>query len=156
MKEEWINSFLAPAKLVWQKELGQELELAGAQMVSNQYTTDDITAIIGVSGQLQGNVLYGFSEETTKSIISVMVGEDSAPVSNELGLSAIGEIANVITGNAATKLAELGYICDISPPVVIEPVGTKFTTVGGPQMLVSFASSLGNLSVRISLFERFD
>ena len=79
MKEEWINSFLAPAKLVWQKELGQTLELAGAQMVSNQYTTDDITAIIGVSGQLQGNVLYGFSEETTKSIISVMVGEDSTP-----------------------------------------------------------------------------
>jgi len=156
MKEEWINSFLAPAKLVWQKELGQALELAGAQMVSNQYTTDDITAIIGVSGQLQGNVLYGFSEETTKSIISVMVGEDSTPVSNEIGLSAIGEIANVITGNAATKLAELGYRCDISPPVVIEPVGTKFTTVGGPQMLVSFASSLGNLSVRISLFERFD
>ncbi len=90
------------------------------------------------------------------SIINVMLGEDENQISNEMGLSAIGEIANMITGNAATKLAELGYICDISPPVVIEPVGTKFTTVGGPQMLVSFASSLGNLSVRISLFERYD
>ena len=156
MKEEWINSFLAPAKLVWEKELGQPLELAGAQMVSNQYTTDDVTAIIGVSGQLQGNVLYGFSEETAKSIITVMLGEDSGQIRNEMGLSAIGEIANVITGNAATKLAELGYHCNISPPVVIEPVGTKFTTMGSSQMLVSFSSSLGSLTVRISLYEKPD
>jgi len=156
MKEEWVNSFLAPAKLVWEKELGQALELEGAQMVSNQFTTDDVTAIIGVTGRLQGNVLYGFSEETAKSIISVMLGEDSGQISNEMGLSAIGEIANVITGNAATKLAQLGYVCTISPPVVIEPVGTRFTTVGESQMLVNFASSLGSLSVRISLYENHD
>ena len=114
MKEEWINSFLAPAKLVWQKELGQALELAGAHMVSNQYATDDITAIISVSGQLQGNVLYGFSEETTKSIISVMVGEDSAPVSNEFGLSAIGEIAEVQVdgGQMILVLGDGGMVSD--------------------------------------------
>lgn len=156
MKEEWVNSFLAPAKLVWEKELGQTLELSSAQMVSNQYETEDITAIIGVSGRLQGNVLYGFSEETSKSITNVMLGEDPGQISNEMGLSAIGEIANIITGNAATTLAELGYSCDISPPVVIEPVGTRFTTVGTSQMLVSFASTLGGLSVRISLFENRD
>ena len=79
--------------------------------------------------RLQGNVLYGFTEETAKSVIRVMVGEDDEQISNEMGLSAIGEIANIITGNAATKLASLGYVCDISPPVVIEPVGSKFTTV---------------------------
>ena len=156
MKEEWINSFLAPAKLVWEIELGQPLELEGAQMVSNQFTTDDVTAVIGVSGRLQGNVLYGFSEETAQSIIKVMLGEDEGQISNEMGLSAIGEIANMITGNAATKLAELGYRCDISPPVVIEPVGSRFTTVGESQMLVNFASPLGSLSVRISLYERRD
>ena len=156
MKEKWINAFLAPAKLVWEKELGQPLELEGAKMVSNQFTTDDVTAIIGVSGRLQGNVLYGFTEETAKSVIRVMEGEDDEQTSNEMGLSAIGEIANIITGNAATKLASLGYVCDISPPVVIEPVGSKFTTVGESQMLVTFASPLGGLSVRIILYERRD
>ena len=137
MKEEWVNSFLAPAKLVWEKELGQNLEFAGAQMVSNRFTTDDVTAVIGVSGRLQGNVLYGFSQETSNSVIAVMLGENEGQISAEMGLSAIGEIANMITGNAATTLAELGYRCEISPPVVIEPVGSRFTTVGESQMLVS-------------------
>ena len=83
----------------------EPLELVGAQMVSNRYTTDDVTAIIGVSGRLEGNVLYGFSEETSKPIITVMLGEDANMVDAHVGLSAIGEIANVITGNAATQLA---------------------------------------------------
>jgi CheY-specific phosphatase CheX len=53
MKEEYVNSFLAPTKLVWEKELGQTLELAGIDLVSNQFTTDDVTAVIGVSGRLE-------------------------------------------------------------------------------------------------------
>jgi chemotaxis protein CheX len=156
MKEKLVNSFLTPARLVWEKELGQPLELASAQVVSNQFTTDDLTAVIGISGRLEGNVLYGFSAQTTQSIVNVMLGEASADVSSEMGLSAIGEIANVITGNAATKLAEMGYRCDISPPVIIGPVGTRLTTIGESQILVNFTSSIGALSVRISLYEKRD
>lgn len=156
MKEEWISSFLAPATLVWQMELGQPLELVGAQMVSSHYSTDDITAIVGVSGRLEGKVLYGFSEETARSIITVMLSDDADEVSDDVGLSAIAEIANMITGNAATKLAESGYVCDISRPVIIEPVGTRLTTIGTSQMLVSFDSPVGSLTVRISLYEKRD
>ena len=156
MKEDFVNSFLAPARLVWEKELGQTLDLVNAQMVSNQFTTDDLTAVIGISGRLHGNVLYGFSEQTTHSIVSAILGDESAEVSSEIRLSAIGEIANVITGNAATRLAEMGYRCEISPPVIIEPVGTRLTTIGSSQILVNFSSPIGALTVRISLYENHD
>lgn len=65
MRQEFVNPFLGPAQMVWQKEFGVPLEIAGAEAVSYQYTTDDITAIIGVSGKLEGNVLYGFSDEVS-------------------------------------------------------------------------------------------
>ena len=68
-------------------------------------------------------------------------------------LSALGEIANIITGNAATHLAAAGYTCAISPPVIIEPAGSRFTTVGGSQILVTFGSDIGKLSIHISLSE---
>ena len=84
MKEDFVNSFLAPARLVWEKELGQTLDLVNAQMVSNQFTTDDLTAVIGISGRLHGNVLYGFSEQTTHSIVSAILGDESAEVSSEI------------------------------------------------------------------------
>ena len=152
MKEEYVNAFLAPAKLVWQKELGCALDLIRAEAVSNQFTTDQVTAIIGVSGRLEGNVLYGFSDSTAIAVASQMIGEPVAKL-DDLGLSALGEIANMITGNAATQLAASGYTCDISPPVIIEPAGSRFTTPSGKQILVTFGSKLGNLNVRISLNE---
>lgn len=153
MKEEFINSFLSPAILVWEKELGEDLVVSGTDLVSNQYTTDDVTAIIGVSGKLEGNVLYGFSGGTALAVVSRMMGEEVKTISDEIGLSALGEIANMITGNAATRLSASGYPCDISPPVIIEPTGSRFTTVGGPQIRVNFSSPLGALSVRIVLYE---
>ena len=31
MKEGYVNSFLAPAKMVWEKEMGATLEVVGAE-----------------------------------------------------------------------------------------------------------------------------
>ncbi len=152
MKEEYANAFLAPAKLVWEKELGCVLDLAGAEAVSNQFTTEQVTAVIGISGRLEGNVLYGFSDGTALAVASHMMGEPVTEL-DDIGLSALGEIANMITGNAATQLAATGYTCDISPPVIIEPAESRFYTPGGKQILVTFGSKLCNLNVRISLNE---
>lgn len=138
--------------LVWQKELGHELKLAGAESVSSQFTTEDLTAVIGVSGNLQGNVLYGFSNGSAYEVVSVMMGENVTEL-DEIALSALGEIANMITGNASTILSSQGYTCDISPPVIVEPAGSRFTTTGGQAILVRFSSDLGELNIRIALHE---
>ncbi|MDA1282922.1 MAG: chemotaxis protein CheX [Chloroflexi bacterium] len=138
--------------MVWQKEFGTPLEIAGAEVVSYQYTTDDITAIIGVSGKSQGNVLYGFSDEVSSEVVKRMIGEDM-DARDPMALSALGEIANVITGNAATELAANGYTCDISPPVIIEPRGSTLTSTVPKQILVTFKSDLGTLTARIGLSE---
>ena len=111
MRQEFVNPFLGPAQMVWQKEFGVPLEIAGAEAVSYQYTTDDITAIIGVSGKLEGNVLYGFSDEVSSEVVKRMIGEDM-DARDPMALSALGEIANVITGNAATELASNGFTCN--------------------------------------------
>ena len=62
--------------MVWKKEFGTDLEIAGAKAVSYQYTTDDIAAIISVSGKPEGNVLYGFSDEVSAEVVRRMIGED--------------------------------------------------------------------------------
>ena len=115
MKEEYVNAFLTPAVHVWEKELGVKLVLSGAEQAASQYTTNELTAVIGISGQLEGNVLYGFSQECAKTIAGKMIGQEILEM-DELSLSAIGEIANMITGNAATLLANMGAACDITPP----------------------------------------
>ncbi len=60
MKQEFVNPFLTSAKLAWEKELGMDVELTSASAVDTWFLTEDITAGIGLSGQLVGTVLYGF------------------------------------------------------------------------------------------------
>jgi chemotaxis protein CheX len=122
MNEGYVNVFLTPAVHVWEKELAVKLTVAGAEQVASQYTINELTALIGISGQLEGNVLYGFTQESAKSIVSKMTGQEILEM-DEVALFAIGEIANMITGNAATLLANLGAVCEITLPVIIEPSG---------------------------------
>jgi chemotaxis protein CheX len=153
VRAEWVNPFLSPAKLVWQAELGCVLELIGAELVAHQFTTEDLTGVIGVSGKLEGNVLYGFADDCASAAVAKMLEEEPTAEISQMGLSALGELANIITGNAATLLAQNGYTCDISPPVIIEPAGSRFTTTAADQILVTFNSDIGILRIRISLSE---
>ncbi|MEE9284221.1 MAG: chemotaxis protein CheX [Dehalococcoidia bacterium] len=152
LKQEFVNPFLAPAITVWEKELSQPLRLVGAQAVSSVFTTNDVTAVIGVTGELQGNVLYEFNRETSVAVAGTMLGEP-IDVLDEMALSALGELANMITGNATTLLAQAGYRCAISPPVMLQPAGVSLNITSGTQIQVRFESSLGLLSIRVGLTE---
>ncbi len=152
IKEEFVNPFLAPAIFVWERELRQPLKLVGAHATDAQHTTEDLTVIIGVTGRLKGNVLYEFSEATARAIAGAMMG---SPVDqlDEMALSAIGELANIITGNATIQLAAAGYSCDISPPVILQPKGLEIRATTGIQINVRFDSALGPVGIRVGLSE---
>ena len=152
MRAEYVNPFLAPAQNVWQRMLGQELDLDEYAMMSEQVTTEDITAIIRVRGLVEGHVLYGFDIDTAKAVASVMM-EEEVEEFDEIALSALGELANVISGNAATELSSYDYRCDLTPPVIIKPTNATVFTPESPQILASFSSEFGQLSVRICLTE---
>ena len=149
-----MNAFLTPAVGAWQKELGTPLEFSGAQIVSNPYTTSDVTALIGVAGALKGVVFYEFEMPAALTVASRMIGEQVEKL-DDMGLSALGEVANMITGNATTTLSEANYWCDIGPPVMLAQ-GIPEATVPTPQILASFTSALGSLSIPIALTEVAD
>ena len=150
MKAEFVNPFLTPAIDVWKKELAIDLEFTRAESGSGSFTTEDITTIIGVTGKLKGNVFYEMDRATACSVAGAMCGVDMSDL-DDLGLSAIGEMANMITDNATTLLSENGYICDIAPPVML-PRGAQMS-ISTPHIRAFFTSPLGELSIRISLAE---
>lgn len=109
MRAEFVNAFLDPALSVWKKELGLDLAFDHAEGAKGgAFITENMTAIIGVTGQLKGNVFYEFTKETALAVASAMCGEELGQM-NELGLSALGELANMITGNAIIALSAADY-----------------------------------------------
>ncbi len=81
-----------------------------------------------------------------------MLGETVTEL-DDMSMSALGELANMITGNAATQLSAKGYDCDISSPSIIQPLDRRIPTLSGMQILTSFKSEYGELYIRICLNE---
>jgi CheY-specific phosphatase CheX len=155
MRQEFVNPFLTAAQHVFEVELGQELKFSGPRVTEDTITSEDITAFIGVTGRLEGNVFYGFKRAVARSILTIMLEKPPAGM-DQMALSALGKIANMITGNAAIGLAGAGFSTGLTPPTLIQPKGSKFTALGCPQIVVDLESECGPFPVRISLRKNED
>lgn len=77
-----------------------------------------VNIVIGLTGDLAGEILYRFPKQTTLEMVKIMCGMEIDEI-DEFVTSAMGEIANIISGNAVTGLSEQNIICDILPPKVM-------------------------------------
>lgn len=153
MKEKYVNAFLFPAALVWESELHADLEFVGALPRRDTKTMSDITALVRVSGDLVGWVSYELRKKDALRVVSAMLTERVFEI-DEIGRSALGEMANMITGNAATALEIAGYTCELKPPEFLTGVGQEYPPTPAPiQIRADFRSSFGILAVRIALGE---
>ena len=94
-----------------------------------------VSLIVGFTKGLRGNVVYNMTEQSAKFIASKMMM--GMPVENldEMAQSALSELSNMLTANAATNLTAMGYEVDISTPSLT--VGQDFQIkISGEQYLV--------------------
>ena len=78
-----------------------------------------VGVVIGITGDLNGEVRYSFPPDTSLEIVKMMSGMEFTEI-DEFVTSALGEIANIISGNAVTGLSVDHIICDILPPKINE------------------------------------
>ena len=75
-----------------------------------------MAVIVGFTKVLRGNVVYNMTEETAKFIASTMMMGMPVEKFDDMAQSAISEMSNMLTANAATNLAAMGMEVDISTP----------------------------------------
>ena len=75
-----------------------------------------VAVIVGFTKQIRGNVVYNMSEDTAKFIASTMMMGMPVAEFDAMAQSAISEMSNMLTANAATNLTGMGFEVDISTP----------------------------------------
>ncbi len=96
-----------------------DLEVTRADISATQAALENGVQIhIGVVGDLTGDIIYRFPKQTTLEIVRIMSGMDFSEL-DAFVASALGEVANIISGNAMTILSQQQLTCDILPPRVL-------------------------------------
>ena len=106
--------------------------------------------VIGITGRLTGIAVYGMSEEMAMAIVGKMLGSPIDEL-DDMAISGIAELANVITGHATTLLTAMGLHCDISTPTVLLGAGSRLSTGKIQRLVMPLNTDLGVLNTQVAV-----
>lgn len=154
MKVEFILPFVTATVKVLETETGRAISVDKGQLniEASSHTCQDVTVLIGVIGAVQGIVMYGFSERTSKNIVSALLNERIV-VFNEMVESGIAEMSNVITGIASAELEKAGYPSTLAPPTVISGRGVVISTINIKRLQIPLRTEFGDIDIGVALVE---
>ena len=109
----------------------------------------EIAGIIGLSGDVVGSIIIGFTKEIALKTASSFVGEEFTEI-NEDFADAIGELANIIAGNAKKYTSD--FSIEISLPSVISGKEVVINIPkDAPVMCIPLKSDLGSFTLDVAM-----
>lgn len=153
MKAEFLNPFVFAGMKVLSTEAGLRQWIPDKPYLTRaDATRDPVNVVVGVAGSVQGLVIYGLELSLAKRIIQAMAGSPLM-LDDPMAESALGELGNLMTGQASGILEESGYPCRISPPAIVMGTAVRITTRSIPLVLVPISTELGEIKIYLALSE---
>lgn len=151
MNATYVNAIIRATKGIITNHLGATATLHVPSLGNGSVSSNDISVILGVKGDLSGQIICSFSKDTAKQIVSKMMGGMPIDTLDDMGWSAVQEFGNWIAGTTATELSTEGCIIDVTPPVTNEGLSTFHSSEKYISLVLD--SSLGNMHIHLSFQE---
>lgn len=153
MRVEYINPFVEATFKILEQVLGEVPVREKLYLKNTSQPVYGVAVIVGLAGDVEGRVLFDMSAETALSIASSMNGEQLT-VMDELVKETIMELANMITASAITKLQDLGYSFDLTPPAIFTGDNMQILNSGVEALIVPVRLQQGKLEINVAIRER--
>ena len=157
MRVEYINPFVESAYNVLQEVLQAEVKRGELYLKSSAMPVLGVAAIVGLAGDVEGRVLFDMSQETAIKIASKMLEDmEMEPVTsmNDMARATITELANMITGQAVTKLHNLGFSFDLTPPAIFTGENMEVSNTDVEALIVPMDLPMGKVEINVAIRER--
>lgn len=119
MDVKYINPFVQAFFSVMPQLGFNEIKKDSISLKDDNLTNTGVIMTVGIVGEVRGNVVYYTDLEGSKRIASVMMMGMPVEEFDEMAQSAVSELANMLTANAATFFSEIGIMVDISTPTLL-------------------------------------
>ena len=159
MRVEYINPFVETSYRVLKEVLGgAEVKRGDLYLKSTAIPVMGVAALVGLAGDVEGRVLFDMSFETALNIASEM-NMEKLTAFDDLAKATISELANLITAQAVTKLHDLGFKFDLTPPALFAGEKMEIAALGGTSdsveaLIVPLITEFGKIEVNVAIRER--
>jgi chemotaxis protein CheX len=132
-REAWLPMLEVATREVFELMLGCQLSVSATP----EEAIPDVTAMVGLAGQLSGVLSVCCSGKAAALMTSKMLGVELDKVGPEMS-DALGEVCNMVAGNFKNKIAGLAEGCMLSPPTVITGSDYSLHSLGDSPLEVRF------------------
>lgn len=148
---DYVRAFVQAAERVLGEVIG-EVPTKGTPIFQKEPSIglQEVNVTVGITGDLQGQVNFGMDMATALGIASTMMMETVTAL-DEMSISALQELANMISGNARFFLNDLGVKSDITPPTMLVGKDMSATWHRIRAMAVPLELASGRLLVTVGI-----
>lgn len=151
MDANMINPFINATTNVLETMAFIACKAGKPYLKKDDIATGDVTGVIGLTGDKNGTIAVTFDENSILKIVSNMFGEEMAELNHEIS-DAVGELVNMISGQARRELEEGGKVFDAAIPSVISGKGHSVTHyTDGPKIAIPFTTDNGRFTIEVCL-----
>lgn len=113
-------------------------------------TLQEINVIIGLTGDLKGRINFGMDRPTACRIAAAMMFEE-VPELDEMALSALSELGNMISGQATILIGQSGAKSDITPPSIVMGKSVFAAWYGIRAMTIPLVLQTGTIHLTVGI-----
>ena len=119
MENKYADIFINAWYTVLESFSSKPIMLAEVQPSKTPADNCDILVLMGIIGDVSGQVAMSMNVRTGQALASEMLGGMEVTDQEELVTSAVGEMCNMVMGNACLHISSTDTGVDITPPTII-------------------------------------
>lgn len=150
MDVKYLNPIISATDSVFKTMLSLEPKKGDISVQEDLVTDKEANVIIGMTGDIKGSIVYSFSQPMALKVVEAMSGMEMKKL-DKFVTSAMGELGNIISGQATTGLAEHDLNCDIAPPQIVTGKNINISSEADKVLKVNFVTDLGEFDVGFSV-----
>ena len=152
---KYVNPFIEAAMKVVNQIAGIEVRRGHLSYKPRVEPSYGVSIIIGIYGFLVGQIVYSLEGELAERLVDRLLGGKSPQEKKIMFIDTLGEVANMITGNATALLNQKKDLSlKITTPAIATGEHLSINLVPKPALVLGLYTQYGPIEISIALEEQ--
>lgn len=155
LNAKYVNPFIEAAISVVQQITGIEVRRGHLSYKAKVEPSFGVSIIIGIYGFLVGQIVYSLDGTLADKLVDRLLDGKSPQEKKIMYIDTLGELANMITGNATSHLNNSKDLAlNITTPAIAMGNGVSINLVPKPAIVLGLYTQYGRIEINIAVEEQ--